>query len=167
MWIKDYMCEWVNTITPDKSIADAVKIMVEKKTNSVIVTDEDNKPIGIVSSRGLIREVVPEYLGKDPGHSKHGAEGTFEKYAESIKDEKIEEVMITDFHTLTEDDTMIEAAAYAGKGKMRSLPVVNEEGKLIGVITRTSIKIALHNAIFSSSKVDPYHFVESKKDHDS
>jgi predicted transcriptional regulator len=165
MWIKDYMCEWVNTISPEKTIADAVKEMVEKKTNGMIVTDEDDKPIGIISSRSLIKEVVPEYLGEDPSHSKYGAEGTFERYANAAKDVKIKDTMITDFHILNENDTMIEAAAYAGVDKIRILPVVNSEGKLIGVLTRTCIKIALYNAIFNTSKVDPYYFIESKKKH--
>lgn len=155
MWVKNYMCKWVNTITPDKTVADAVKQMVEKKTNSMIVVDEDGKPVGIVSSHLLIRAVVPEYLKDDPTYSKYGAEGTFDRYAEKAKNIKIEKIMTNGFHKLSVDDAMIEAAAYASKGVRRIIPVVDDEGKLVGAITRTCIKNALHNVIFSDKKVDP------------
>jgi len=149
------MCKWVNTITPEKTVADAVKQMVDNKTNSMIVVDEEEKPVGIVSSHLLIKAVVPEYLKDDPTYSKYGAEGTFDKYGEKAKDIKIKEIMTNGFHKLSADDAMIEAAAYASKGVRRIIPVVNDEGKLVGAITRTCIKNALHNVIFPGEKVDP------------
>lgn len=155
MWVKNYMCKWVNTITPEKTLADAAKQMVEKKTNSMVVVDEDNKPIGMVSAHLLIKQVVPGYLKEDPIYSQFGAEGTFDRYADKVKNKKVEEFMDKDFHTLSEDDAMIEAAAYSLKGRRRMLLVVNDQGTLVGALTRTCIKIALYNAIFNDKKIDP------------
>lgn len=155
MWVKNYMCKWVNTITPDKTLADAAKQMVEKKTNSMVVVDVDNKPIGMVSAHLLIKQVVPEYLKDDPIYSQFGAEGTFDRFAGKAKEQKVNDFMDTDFHTLSEDDAMIEAAAYSLKGRRRMLLVVNKEGVLVGALTRTCIKIALYNALFNDSKIDP------------
>ncbi len=155
MFVKDYMCTWVNTIDPGATLADATKKMVVKKTNSIVVIDENKKPLGMISSRLLIKQVVPDYLEGDPLYSQFGAEGTFDRYAEKVKNKKVSEFMDKDFHTLSKDDAMIEAAAYSLKGRRRMLLVVDEEGILIGALTRTSIKIALYNAIFHNSKIDP------------
>ena len=155
MWVKDYMFNKVYTISPDKTISEAVKIMVANKTNSLIVVDENYKPIGILSSRTLIKEVVPAYLKDDPNFSKFGAEGTFDKYANKMKDKKIKYVMHTDTHILSEDDAMIEAAAYSISAARRILPVVDKEGRLIGAITRTCIKNALYNVIYKNQQINP------------
>lgn len=155
MWVKDYMCDWVNTIHQEKELADAVKQMVEQKTNSIVVIDDEKKPVGLVSTRLLIKQVVPEYLKDDPTYSMYGAEGTFDRYAEKAKNKKLEDFMIKEFHTLSENDAMIEAAAYAVKGAMRFMLVVNKEGVLTGAITRTCIKNALHNTLFKDDQIDP------------
>lgn len=156
MFVRDYMFKNVCTVNPDMTIAEAVKFMVEKKTNSVIVVDGKNRPIGILSSYTLARAVVPAYLSNDPIFSQFGAEGTFDKYAEKIKDRKIKEIMHTNFHALTEDDAMIEATSYSIGDERRTLPVVDKEnGQVIGAITRTCIKNALYNAIYRNEPLDP------------
>lgn len=155
MLVKDYMFKNVCTMKADQTIAEAVDFMVEKKTNSLIITDENNKPVGILSSYSLVRAVVPDYLS-NPITSNFSAEGTFDKYAEKLKEVKIDEIMHKDFHALVENDTMIEAASYSIKGSRRILPVVNREtGELTGAITRTCIKNALYNALHKKKQIDP------------
>ena len=155
MWIKDYMVTGFTPIGPEATLADAVKIMVEKKINSMIVVDEENRPIGLVSSQILIKEVVPAYLKDDPVFSQFGAEGTFDVYAQKAKDRKIKDFMYRDFHIINENDAMIEVASYMVEGERRTSPVVNDTGKVVGIITRTCIKNALYNAIFKDNPIDP------------
>jgi len=155
MWVKDYMFSQVHTVKPDTSIFDAVNKMVKERTNSLIVVDEEEKPIGVLSSYTLTRAVVPAYLKDDPVFSNFGAEGTFDKYAEKIKCDVVKTYMHSDIHVLSVDDAMIEAAAYAIDAGRRILPVADDEGKLIGAITRTCIKNALYNALHKDCKIDP------------
>lgn len=155
MIVKNYMCDWVNTIDQEKTLPEVVKKMVEKKTNSIVVVDENDKPVGLISSRTLIKQVVPGYLKEDPTNSMFGAEGTFDRYADKLRDLKLKDFMDTDFHILSPDDAMIEAASFSLKGMQRFLPVADEKGKLVGAITRTCIKNALHNVFFANDKVNP------------
>lgn len=152
MWVKNYMLKEAHTITADGTMADAVKLMVEKKTNSLIVVDGDMRPVGIVSSYTLLKETVPAYLKDNPVYSQYDAESVFGKYATRVKNKKIGEIMAKAPHALAETDTMIEAAAYALEASRRTLPVVNKEGRLVGVVTRTGIKLALHDAMFGRSE---------------
>lgn len=155
MFVKNYMCDWVNTISQEKTFPEVVKQMVEKKTNSVVVVDENQKPVGLISSKTLIKQVVPGYLEEEPSNSMFGAEGTFDRYAEKLKTLKAKDFMDTDYHTLSEKDAMIEAAAYALKGDQRFMPVLNEKGELVGAITRTCIKNALYNVFFEDNQINP------------
>ncbi|MFH1536988.1 MAG: CBS domain-containing protein [Patescibacteria group bacterium] len=152
MQVKEYMCDWVNTIDQDHTIAEALKLMVDNRTNSLIVVDKENKPKGVVSSHLLIKEIVPEYLKDNELTSQFGAKGTLAKFAKKNKDKKIVDFMYTDFHALDPDDNMIEAATYVVDGARRVLPVVDKDGKLIGAITRTSIKIAMYDALFNNEE---------------
>lgn len=145
----------VCVVAPDTTIAEALKLMVEQKTNSLIVVDKDQKPIGTLSSYTLVREVVPQYLKNDPVYSQFGAEGTLDHYAQKFKEKKVSELMHRDFHILSINDAMIEAASYSIKASRRILPVVDKNGCLIGAITRTCIKNALYNAIFKDHQINP------------
>ncbi|MCU0678969.1 MAG: CBS domain-containing protein [Planctomycetes bacterium] len=138
-------------ITADKTIAEAVELMVDRKTNGLVVIDGEGKPVGVVSSYTLLKEVVPAYLKGDPTFSQYDAEGVFDRYAARAKDKKIGEIMNGGLHVLSETDAMIEAAAYALEATRRTLPVVDNDGKLVGVMTRTGIKKALYDAIRKGS----------------
>ena len=141
----------VNTITQDKTIANAVEQMVIEKTNSLIVVDGGKKPIGLFSTRNAIKAIVPEYLQKDVRSSIFDSEGTFEKYAKKAKDMQISECMYTEFHVLTDDDAMIEAAAHMLDGCRRIIPVVGKDsGEIVGSITRTCLKKALNDIFLKS-----------------
>jgi len=152
MWVKDYMSKDFSITSPDKTVKDAITAMIDNKTNSLVVVDEESRPIGIISSYTLIKEAVPAYLKEDPIYSNFGAEGTLDKYAAKMKDKKVSEIMNIDFHKLSEGDAMIEAASYAVEASRRMLPVVDADGKVIGVINRTSIKKALYDAMKNGEK---------------
>lgn len=155
MKVKNYMFTKICTVSPDMTIKEVIGHMVENRANSVFVVDKENKPLGVLSSHTLIREVVPAYLKDDPVFSQFGKEGTLEKYAEKKKDIKICEIMHTDFHSLSEEDAMIEAAAYSIPLYKRILPVVDKRGVLVGAITRTCIKNALYNTFYKDKRINP------------
>jgi acetoin utilization protein AcuB len=147
MFIKDYMSSEVSTILENNKIIDAVHLMEEKNINSLIVVDADNKPIGTLSSYTLIREAVPTFLKGSSTVSSSGAEGVFDRYARMEKDRLVKEVMHTDFIQLKINDPMIEAAINSIKTNRKIMPVVDEAGKLVGIMTRSNIKKALFDAM--------------------
>lgn len=155
MIVKNYMFSQVCTVSPEMTLKELVKLMVEKGTNSVIVIDEEQKPIGVISSRTLIRETVPEHLKSDPMFSQFGREGTLDHYVKKAQDKKVKDMMHTDFHILSDEDAIIEAASYSIKSTRRILPVVHGDGKLVGAVTRTCIKNALYNILFKDKKINP------------
>jgi len=150
MFIKDYMYKDVHTTSPDTTVAEALLYMSQNKTNSLIVVDEQHKPIGIISSQILIRAAVPEYLRDDPMYSQFNAEGALEENVNKIKDKKLKELMYTEFHKLSLEDAIIEAASYSVDSYRRILPVVDEQGVLTGAITRTCIKNAMYDALYGN-----------------
>jgi CBS domain-containing protein len=48
----------VITVTPDQTVREAVALLVDKHIGAVVVIDETGRPVGIVSERDVIRELV-------------------------------------------------------------------------------------------------------------
>jgi len=102
------------TIDKDSTVADALKIMRDYKIGGIPVVDNNKKLIGIVTNRDL----------------------RFEQ--ESNK--PIDEVMTKNNVITTSQDTDLEKAAHIlQKHKIEKLPVVDDNHKLIGLITYKDI----------------------------
>ncbi|MEN8120579.1 MAG: IMP dehydrogenase [Bacteroidota bacterium] len=102
------------TISKDANVSDANKIMQEFKIGGIPVVDKKKKLIGIVTNRDLRFEKIPGKL--------------------------IEKIMTKENIVTTSQDTDLEKAAQIlQKHKIEKLPVVDNENKLIGLITYKDI----------------------------
>ncbi len=104
----------VLTVGPDSTVADVERLMNEHRIGGVPVT-EDGKIIGIVSRRD-VRAIA----------SKRGTE-------------RIQAIMTRDTITADVDITMDRALETMYTNKVERLPVVDEKGNLIGIITMQDI----------------------------
>jgi len=147
MLVKDYMSVDVVTITEDETIGDAAILMKNKDINSLIVVNADRKPVGTLSSYTMAREAVPVYLKGDATVADLGAGETFNKFAKMQKDRLVKEIMHTHYFILSPDDPMIKAAANSIKVRRKIMPVVDKDGKLVGIITRSNIGRAFYDAV--------------------
>ena len=102
------------TINRDAKVKDALNIMAEYKIGGIPVVDNDNYLVGVVTNRDL----------------------RFEK----DMDKQIQEVMTSENIITTKQSTDMETAAQIlQENKIEKLPVVDENGKLIGLITYKDI----------------------------
>ena len=102
------------TINRDAKVKDALNIMAEYKIGGIPVVDNENFLVGIVTNRDL----------------------RFEK----DMDKQIQEVMTSENIITTKQSTDMETAAQIlQENKIEKLPVVDENGKLIGLITYKDI----------------------------
>ena len=101
------------TISRDDTVDDALRMMKENKIGGIPVVDGSRKLIGIVTNRDL----------------------RFQKDG----DRRIGEVMTSQGLVTTMDPDLQKAADMLLKHKIEKLPVVDKEGKLIGLITYRDI----------------------------
>jgi inosine-5''-monophosphate dehydrogenase len=102
------------SITPEKTVADALKMMSEFKIGGIPVVTDDDRLVGIVTNRDL----------------------RFEK----SMNKRIEEVMTKDNLVTTRQSTNLESAAeILQQHKIEKLPVVDADNKLVGLITYKDI----------------------------
>ncbi len=128
------------TIHENATFSDVLKVMVENKTNSVVVVDKKENLVGVIDSYRLIKQVVPDFLlGDDVIASLFSDEDVFKEACLKARDKKISDFIKKDVIPVDEDDNIMEVAVkILGQGQQR-IPVV-KAGKPIGLITRTELK---------------------------
>lgn len=135
------------TIDKHKTLREAVEMMLKEKTNGLVVTNGDNKVIGILSSWDIIKQVVPDYL-EDEGHlGSFEAQEVFARRVLDVADDPVDLFMTKNVHTVKPTDTLMEAAALLAEHGIRQLPVVDDTGMLLGYINRTNIKEAIGDVL--------------------
>ncbi|KUO80165.1 MAG: CBS domain-containing protein [Pyrobaculum sp.] len=111
--VSDIMVKDVVTAKENDKIRDVAIRMYEKKIGSVVVVDDEGKPIGIVTERDLVY-VVARALAPDT---------------------PVWMVMTEDPIVINENALVTEAMEKMRVQNIRHLPVVNAEGKLVGMIS--------------------------------
>lgn len=109
-------------VSSEATIMEVAEVMASQDVGSVLVTVKGAEK-GILTERDLTRKVVAK--GLDP------------------KITKAEDVMSTPLMTIPQDATLWEAAEIMSKKRIRRLPVVGENGKVVGVISTRIISYAL------------------------
>ena len=118
MRCREIMTKNVRTATPAMSVREAALLMREGDMGAVPVVD--GKLIGIITDRDIVVRVVAE--GKDPATP-------------------ISEAMTTELFTVTPDDFVFEAIRLMGDKQVRRVPVIDSDGKLVGIIAMADVAL--------------------------
>ncbi len=103
----------VISASPDISVREAINILYEKHIGCVVTVDDDKKCIGIFTERDAIRLV-----------------------AEKVKlDQPLSNVMTKNVVTVQQDSSINEVRKVITVHKIRHLPVVNQMGILVGLLS--------------------------------
>ena len=128
MLVSDVMTTNVISVTPDISINEALRLLKENGIRRLPVTDGHGNVMGIVTEKDL----------KSAAPSKATTLDIWEIH-QLLDKIKVEEVMTREVITIKEDTPLEEAARIMAEKKIGALPVLNEDGKLSGIITESDI----------------------------
>lgn len=114
MKVKECMCKEVACISPNQTVCDVAKLMLNKHVGCIPVCDDDKNVVGLVTDRDLIlRSLACE---KD------------------IKQTPVSEIMTTKVYNVSPDAEVSEASKIMCECQIRRVPVVENE-TLVGIIT--------------------------------
>ena len=130
----------VVTIGEEASFVDALNLMVEDKTNSLIVIDDEGVIVGEVCVTDLLSATVPAYIEGDGIAAHFTTEEIFNSTVQEAADKKVSDFMDKDFHAIHEDASMMQVAVAAIEQDKSRIPVIDSEDKPIGIVSRRGIK---------------------------
>ena len=113
LMVRHVMLRNVVTTDPKTSIKAAIETLYKKHIGSLLITDNDQKCIGIFTERDVIR-VVAQGVNLDT---------------------PIEKAMTSNVTTIGEEASLEEARRLIVEHAVRHLPVVNSQGELVGLLS--------------------------------
>jgi len=117
--VRDLMRKNQYTVAESASIQDTARIMNDKKVSSLVILDENNNPVGLVSERDLVRKVCINDLPTNRVTNK--------------------EIMSSPLITIDSESSASTATDLMLKNNVRHLLVIDNESKdnnqPIGIIT--------------------------------
>ncbi len=130
--VRDIMQKNVITIEKTKKAQDAAIILKDKEISFLVVIN-DNKPIGIVSERDIVRKIVAD-----------------NKESQSTP---LETIMSKNFKWVEPNASIESAVQKMLNNNIRRL-VVLEDGELAGVITQTDLTEFLRSKILINATIE-------------
>ena len=137
MYISKLMTPGVITIDKDSDILKARALMVENRFRHLPVVDKSNTLTGIITDRD-VRSALSLERYKAP--LKRGSAGE----ASGVK---VEDVMTRDPVTISSESTIQDALLLIRDKRIGAFPVVDENGKLIGIISDSDLLHAFINVL--------------------
>ena len=128
MIIKDWMTKDVITVDPEASMMRAAKLMKEKNIRRLPVVDDKGKLVGMLSDRDV----------KEASPSKATTLDVHELYY-LLSEIKVKNIMTPTPLTILETETVVKCAAIMHDKKISGLPVLNERGELVGIMTQNEV----------------------------
>jgi CBS domain-containing protein len=138
MKARELMRRDLTSVEPDTLIHEAIYLMEQAGLSTLPVVDEEGKLVGIITEHDLIHSALPEYF--EMLHSisflpnlnqiqRRLKEMAFKPVAEYMKE-------VLSVHL---DDEDLHIADLLIRKRLKQIPVVDDEGHLVGVIRRIDI----------------------------
>ena len=132
--VKDVMSTHVIAARESAPYKELAAMLRNQRVSAFPVIDEDNKVIGIVSETDLL--------------TKEALEGTVPRTLDSLTDQRVRsqvnavtaaDLMTTPPVTIGPDEPVSHAARLMYNQRVKRLPVISDDGMLIGIVTRSDV----------------------------
>ena len=137
MFVSRSMTSKVITIQPDATVLEAQKTMATHQIRHLPVIDGEDRLVGVVTDRD-VRSILPYDCFKNPDCVKEQ-----EKYSGV----KIKDIMTAELLTISPSDTIQDALLMFQKKRVGAFPVVDDAGKLKGIISVRDLLRAFTNVL--------------------
>lgn len=147
--VKDIMTTEVITVSTGDSVELCAKLMQENNISGLPVLNESGRVAGIVTEGDLIRRAsrvkAPGYLEILGGLIYLGSPKKFVEELQRAMSLEAGQLMSKNLVTIAPEDTVEQAATLMVDKKISRLPVLDESGKLVGIISRRDIMGSLYS----------------------
>ena len=147
--VREIMDSEPETVAPDAPVEDVVHLLRENELPGVPVIDGDGRCVGIVTEADLVLPDdqgdlhIPHYINLFGGTVFLEPLGRFEQRLRKAFASKASDMMTSDPDTVGPDTSVRDAARLIHESGHNRLPVVDEDGRLVRVVTRVDVLGAL------------------------
>lgn len=127
-------------LTPEMTLDQAIYEMKKAKrghglsVNAIVVLDAEKKLAGIVSTTDILRALLPPGMLLDEGPDGAVWEGFRADRSEKAKNIYVRDIMTENVQVIRTDETIMRCADQMLVERLRRLPVVALDGRVVGVV---------------------------------
>ncbi len=136
------------TMSKEECLEELVYKILNSNHTTAAVIDDENNLLGIVGIHDVFEKILPSYvkMGSDMGISLGAAihEGYFDEKFEELRGLRVEEIMVVDIDYSESNDSAISAISEMVKRRRKAIPVKDDDGKFVGMVTRRSILLSVY-----------------------
>ena len=150
MLVRDVMTTEVITVSTGDSVETCAKLLQEHNISGLPVLDEAGRVAGMVTEGDMIRRAsrvkAPGYLEILGGLIYLGSPKKFVEELQRAMSLEAGQLMSKNVFFISPEDTVEKAATLMVENRISRLPVVDEQQKLIGIVSRRDIMGSLYNS---------------------
>jgi CBS domain-containing protein len=153
MKAKDVMIPVSDYLTPDSTVEKAVNALISAKrggngtgVKGLPVLDGEGKLIGMLTMRDILKAVLPTYMSF-MNLGDFTWDGMLEEMSQKVADWKVKSIMTKDVMTVREEASLMECVDHMIKANIKRLPVVDDSGKIVGMLYERDIFLAITKAM--------------------
>lgn len=136
--IKDVMTREVVTLSPDMTIAQAWQLMLDRFIKAMPVVDENQRVLGMLTDEDMIhRAGLQQHLSVAAQLDQPLLDEQLETLRTSTL--KVSDIMSKPATTAHIGESLGPVAARMAKHEIKRLPVVDDQGRLVGIVARVDI----------------------------
>jgi CBS domain-containing protein len=129
--VKDVMTRKVICVAKNQSLSDAARLFLDKGISGAPVVDDQGRCVGVLSAIDYVRRA---HAARDPGDP-------------TTAGQRVGGEMSAGVRSVQPEQTLLMAARLMCDKHVHRLPVLNLDGKPVGLITSMDVVAALVNAI--------------------
>jgi len=149
MHIKDVMTTDVVTVSTDDPVEKCAKLLQENDISGLPVVDKEGRVVGMITEGDLIRRAsrieAPGYLEILGGLIYLGSPKKFVDELQRAMALEAGKMMSGEVVSIRPDQSLESAATLMVKHNINRLPVVDDEEKLVGIVSRRDIMKHLYD----------------------
>jgi CBS domain-containing protein len=139
--VRDVMSREVHKVQADTPLAEAVELLLDKVYRALPVVDKAGRVVGILTDGDLLDRV--DLLAVSVQKELNEAEIAQELHRLRQAGQTVGESMTPDPVTVVDDTTIAQAVNVMVEHNIKRLPVVDAQGKLVGMVSRVDVLRAL------------------------
>lgn len=139
--VKDLMTKTVVTVGPEVPLKEAVKILKEKRISGLPVLDKTGIVIGVITISDVLK-MLEQIYGLKETEKKSPDLKLSDMYEEEKASAKVGDVMATEVYTVQQEDSLEKVMRLMFHNKVHTIPVVDDNGKLVGVVGKRDMMYA-------------------------
>ena len=154
--VEDVMTRDVASAHPETPLGEAVRMLVDRDYRALPVIDDDHKLVGVVTNGDLVTRgglsARLELLGTLEGIALER-----ELAASEVRNKTVSDVMTRNVIRVSPSELLNHAAHLMAEHGIKRLPVTNEEGQLVGILSRVDVLRTMGEDYHAAEEVEAPH----------